>query len=437
MALSDEKKKAYAKRILLSRNRILCHHGFYGMLLMYAKFILDENCETAYTDGEKIAFSPAFMDKLSDRELDFILMHEILHIVLQHCFRGEGYDGEAFNIACDIVVNSNILKSCDMDLSTITLTNYGESMHLTPNKKEGYLFTAEEVYAMLPKEMKSGKNSDEGVPSDNASGEGDGDGENEKGGKRGGSKKNGKKGKKDGICGASWDDHSKWQIEEGDDELREIWLKRVVNVASVVSVNDPDNSCGSLPACAERILKELRKPQIDWRTMLDEFVQEEVCDYSFTPPDRRFSDSDFFLPDYNDTDIKVEDILFMVDTSGSIDDNMIAAAYSEIKGAIEQFDGKLRGMLGFFDAEVYTPVSFDSVKDVMAIRPKGGGGTSFYAIFDYVFKKLPKLPVSIVILTDGEAYFPPQSYSGNIPVLWLINNTRVDPPWGRVARIEV
>ena len=100
MVLSDEKKKAYAKRILLSRNRILCNQGFYGMLLMYAKFILDENCQTAYTDGEKIAFSPDFLDKLSDSELDFILMHEILHIVLQHCFRGKDYDGEAFNIAC-------------------------------------------------------------------------------------------------------------------------------------------------------------------------------------------------------------------------------------------------------------------------------------------------------------------------------------------------
>lgn len=434
MVLSDEKKKAYAKRILLSRNRILCNQGFYGMLLMYARFILDENCQTAYTDGEKIAFSPDFLDKLSDSELDFILMHEILHIVLQHCFRGKDYDGEAFNIACDIVVNSNILKSNDMDLSTITLTSYGESMHLTPNKKEGYLFSAEEVYEMLPKEMKSGKKSDEGDPSDNASGEG-GEKNGEKKGKSG---KDEKKGKGDADMGeGGWDDHSKWQIEEGDDELREIWLKRVVNVASVVSVNDPDNSCGTLPMCAERILKELRKPQVDWRTLLDDFVQEEVCDYSFTPPDRRFSDSDFFLPDYNDTDIKVEDILFMVDTSGSIDDDMIAAAYSEIKGAIEQFDGKLRGMLGFFDAEVYDPIPFDSVKDVMSIRPKGGGGTSFYAIFDYVFKKLQKPPVSIVILTDGEAYFPPQSNAGNIPVLWLINNTRVDPPWGKVARIEM
>ena len=30
---------------------------------------LDISCETAYTDGERIAFNPDFMDKLSDKEL--------------------------------------------------------------------------------------------------------------------------------------------------------------------------------------------------------------------------------------------------------------------------------------------------------------------------------------------------------------------------------
>ena len=68
------------------------------------------------------------------------------------------------------------------------------------------------------------------------------------------------------------------------------------------------------------------------------------------PPDRRFRESPFFLPDFNDTEIVVKDILFMVDTSGSMSDKQITEAYSEIKGAIDQFGGKLMGWLGFFDA---------------------------------------------------------------------------------------
>ena len=57
-----------------------------------------------------------------------------------------------------------------------------------------------------------------------------------------------------------------------------------------------------------------------------------------------------------------KEILFMVDTSGSIDNSQIAEAYSEISGALEQFPS-LTGYLGFFDSAVYKPLPFESVED--------------------------------------------------------------------------
>ena len=36
-----------------------------------------------------------------------------------------------------------------MDKRSITLKEYGESMHVTPDGKEGYMYSAEEVYEML------------------------------------------------------------------------------------------------------------------------------------------------------------------------------------------------------------------------------------------------------------------------------------------------
>lgn len=57
---------------------------------------------------------------------------------------------------------------------------------------------------------------------------------------------------------------------------------------------------GSFLCLPNVLLKELRKPQTDWRKILNDFIQEEIVDYSFTPPDRRFDDSPFFLPDFND-----------------------------------------------------------------------------------------------------------------------------------------
>ena len=124
MALSESKLKECVQRILLSRMRVLCNHGFYGLLLMHMRFAVDESEETASTDGARITFGVDFLDSLGDEELDFVMMHEVMHVVLQHCFRGRDCDDELFNVACDIVVNSNILLENKMKLSSITLKSH-------------------------------------------------------------------------------------------------------------------------------------------------------------------------------------------------------------------------------------------------------------------------------------------------------------------------
>lgn len=418
MALFDDKIKSYMKRLLLARMRILCNNGFYGLLLMHMTYSIDENAETAYTDGRRIAFSPKFMDSLSDSELDFVLMHEILHVVLRHCARGENREHETFNVACDIVVNSNIKLSCNNDSKSITLKQWGVSMHLAPNGKEGHHYTAEEVYEMLSKSTKGKKRkADSGGFADGRA----------------------KKEKRQTGQNPSriWDDHTHWSGYEEDDTLRDVWVKRFEDVCKAVEIREASTNRGLMPAFAERLWKEMKKPQTDWRTILNDFVQEEINDYSFSPPDRRFDDSPFFLPDFNGKEDLVEDILFMIDTSGSMSDTMIAHAFSEVEGAIEQFDGKLKGWLGFFDAAIIEPKPFADIEEFKLIKAAGGGGTDFQIIFEYVAKYMKKPPASIIILTDGYAPFPQEKLTGGIPVLWLLNNEDVQPPWGKVARIKV
>lgn len=433
MALSESKIKGCIKRLLLSRMRILYNHGFYGLLLMHMIYAVSEEIETACTDGVRITFGIDFLDSLSDSELDFVMMHEILHVVLQHCFRGDVEDPEAYNIAADIVVNSNIMLENGMKASSITLSKYGTSMHVAPDGKEGHEYTAEQVYVMLPKNLnKKGNNKSHGSA----------DGRAKKGNNKSPGSAVGRAkieiSKEQHQPVRVWDDHSRWGKYEEDDTLRDVWVKRFEDAAEAIKIRDPSNARGLLPAFAERILKELKKTQTDWRTILNDFIQEEVVDYSFAPPDRRFDDSPFFLPDFNGKEDRVEDILFMIDTSGSMSDDMIAAAYSEVKGAIDQFNGKLKGWLGFFDAAIIKPQPFSDENEFKIIKPAGGGGTDFQIIFEYVFHHMSdKLPASIIILSDGYAPFPLEKLAGGIPVLWLLNNEEVNPPWGKVARITV
>ena len=72
------------------------------------------------------------------------------------------------------------------------------------------------------------------------------------------------------------------------------------------------------------------------------------------PPDRRMQDSEFFLPDFNETAIEPKEVLFAVDTSGSIDDGMLDTVYAELAGALEQFGNRLQGILAFFGIPIFS-----------------------------------------------------------------------------------
>ena len=67
------------RRLQSARLSLMKKQPFFAVLLLYMQFALDPMCETAYTDGARIAFCPDFIDSISDRELEFVLMHEVLH----------------------------------------------------------------------------------------------------------------------------------------------------------------------------------------------------------------------------------------------------------------------------------------------------------------------------------------------------------------------
>ena len=149
MDISESKIREYTRRIMLARMRLLCNNGFYGLLLMHVKMGLGTENETAWIeDGCKIMFNPSFIENLSDNELEYAMMHEVLHIALKHLDRsgnnsigssGSGSDKEdLYGQAADIVVNSNILRANGGNESSIYLRDFGGVQpHMIPNGNEG------------------------------------------------------------------------------------------------------------------------------------------------------------------------------------------------------------------------------------------------------------------------------------------------------------
>ena len=429
MNITNELIEKLTKKIYLSKLRLLANYGFFGSLLIGMNFMLitDEelfkNSTGAATDGKTIYFKPDELDSYSNQELDIVIMHELLHIALKHVFRGKSFDKEKYNRACDIVVNSNIRHCLGLNDNESLRVKGLPLEHKTPTGQEGKLYSAEEVYDMLmdgeflgSKPSRNKTNSDDSHSSNN------------------------KKSQSKNHQNKQIDDHAPWdQVEELDDYEEDLLDQRILKAYEIANAQNnasQDRSRGIVPLGIERQIKALREPQINWKEYLQAFIQENIVDYSFSPPDRRFQDSDFILPDLNETEVLVKNILFMVDTSGSMSTKDITDCYSEINGAIQQYHGKLQGYLGFFDAGVANVVEFDYDTDITKIVPYGGGGTDFNAIFKYVKDHMiNNLPSSIIILTDGYCPWPKEKDTLGIPVLWIINNEEMTPPYGKVARI--
>lgn len=378
-----------ASRLIESRKEILSNYPFFGRLLLRLPFGFAD-CKTAYTDMRRIVFDPAFASRLDDEALLFVLMHEVMHCVLKHCVRGKGKLHLLYNIACDIVVNSIILEA--LGLETISIDGE-EPMHLTPKGDEGRNYNAEEIYVMLmsktPKEIATlyGEN--------------------------------------------NLDDHGAWDDLPSDSLVSDIWDTYMKEQEKGAGIGT------GIPNSIERYVREVyRTPKISWKQILNDYIKHNRYDYSFSTPDKRFSD-DILLPSFcEDMDgAKIEKILFFVDTSGSVCGEALSEAYGEIKDAIEQLDS-MSGIIHFFDTAVSEGFPFESVEDVNKIKPVGGGGTDFIKVFRFMKENYEDDPPSvIVVITDGMADFPDESDAMGIPVIWLIVDSHVDSPWGECLHV--
>lgn len=418
-----EERKA-ARKLLLARMDILARHGFFGMLLMDAPLGLTKECPTAYTDGRGIYVNPSFIEGFSAEEVGYLLLHMALHIALDHCGRGKDLDQEAYGIAADIVVNSTILYSLGMSFEEGLLLGKGTAspvsmIHVAPDGREGHLCTAEEVYAMLPK-GKARKETSGG-----------------KGGKPGEGPPHG------GQRGSFFDDHSYWKPAGEEEKAKILFFAEEFLKKQKAAAKFGREGIGRLPGDLERTILALHRGKVDWRLALQEFLQLEISDYSFLPPDRRHQE-DFFLPDFNDLgDPELRNIVFLVDVSGSISKKELTAFFSEARSLVDQFKGKISCWLGLFDAELQDLVPFSDMSDLGEIKMKGGGGTSLHGPLKQVFRRIEEDSIlAFVVMTDGYMVFPGSKEFRGKPVLWAIagGEERVGgkegPSYGRVVSID-
>jgi predicted metal-dependent peptidase len=109
--ITQELREEVLDRIIVARVGLLLRHPFFGN--MATRLIIKEAsdwCPTAATDGRHLFYSVPFFAKMSNKEIEFVIAHEILHCVFDHMTRREDRDPQIHNIAADYIVNNTLVR---------------------------------------------------------------------------------------------------------------------------------------------------------------------------------------------------------------------------------------------------------------------------------------------------------------------------------------
>lgn len=388
------------ERLVMARIGLLLKHSFFGNLATRLTLTnADEWLTTAATDGRRFYYNSRFVMMLKQKEVEFLVGHEVLHVVYDHLGRRIDRDPEIWNIANDYAVNADLKKHKVGEMITTVDCLYEK-------KYEG--LASEEIYDDLMKNVQYISLEDllDKMLDDHIDGEGDdsedGDGnENRKG-----------KGRP--------------KLSDAEkEEIRQEMKQAILNAAQ-------QSEAGSMPAGVERLIKQMTDPVMPWRELIQTNLTSAIkSDYSWMRPSRRSWHMDAIMPGMNPGE--EIDVDIYIDMSGSISNKQGMQFLSEVAGMMDAFDGyNLR--VTCFDTRCYNTQEFSSenMERIEEYELHGGGGTDFDCIFDDL-KEAGRVPNRLIVFTDG---YPFGSWGDSeyCDTTWIIHgDPNPNPPFGAWA----
>lgn len=91
---------------------LLIRYPLFGSIIVHLNFEFVNTLRKApaYTDGKTIFYTKRFIDDYTDKEKEFILAHEIFHVVLRHIFRNVDKDPDLLNYVEDGIINQLLVR---------------------------------------------------------------------------------------------------------------------------------------------------------------------------------------------------------------------------------------------------------------------------------------------------------------------------------------
>lgn len=352
------------ERLVLARTSMLLKNSFFGNLATRLQLInADEWLATAATDGRKFYYNSRFIMLLEPKEVEFLVGHEVLHVVYDHMDRRDDREAQVWNIAADYCVNADLRRhKIGKFITTVPC--------LYEAKYDGK--AAEAVYDDLMKNASKMDMDDliDQLIDDHM--DNDGDGED---------------GKRPGKMS---------QAER--EQLRQEIKENIINAAKQAK-----DSGHGIPENVARMVEQLTEPKMPWRELIQTMLTSAIkTDYTFMRPSRRGWHLDAVLP--SQTPGEEIDITVAIDTSGSISSKELGVFLSEIQGIMDSFSGYKIHVVSW-DTRVSNPQDYTSenLENIAEYVPGGGGGTDPNCIYDYL-KTEGNVPSRLIVFTDGCFY---------------------------------
>jgi predicted metal-dependent peptidase len=413
-------KLSAEQRIERCHVQLMKHRNFalFSGLFMIGKVSVDDETETACTNGMDVRYGREFVNRLNDKQLAFLILHENMHKAYRHLVVWEKlYKRNAVlaNIACDYVINLQIRDYDPNQYDTEMPTDEeGKPMGCLDEKYRG--MDSQEVFLKLIEEK--GEDYGKGKVKVYVVGEGD---------------KNRSSDDGEGI--PTFDEHD-WEgagdasQEEKNEAAKEI--EQALRQGSIL--------VGKMGGNVDRNISEMLTPKIDWKEALRDFVKSTTQgkdQSSWRRLHKRYLAADLIMPSsYSE---KVGGIAIGIDTSGSIGTEELSQFLSEVKSICEEVSPEYIDLL-YWDThvaarETYTENELAGLTE--STKPAGGGGTEPACVPKFM-KKHNMTPECLLMLSDGYiGYQDASNWDIQAPVLWCIKgNSRFEAPVGKTVHVE-
>lgn len=391
------------------------------------------------TENMVLVYDPEWTAKLPVEECAHTLIHEAIHIYFDHLARIQAANmkGKEANIAADLSVNS-LMKEMGMLLPHGV---YPEDYDL-PNGQ-----TIEWYYAQLTKNPNNNKKIEQlqkelqdktsyGIAGDDP---GNGDDATDKPAEN---KKNNGVGR--GQCGGIAGNPINKEVEEradrecGRSKAEQQLVQKRMDAA--VEQHIAQHGRGSLPASFEsKINRAVEPPKVNWRQKLRHValkvtgrVQSGGFDFSLALPSKSSFSTCIPRPGLVE---QTPEVVFIIDTSGSMHNEQIRRGIREIIGVFKA-SGIEEAWLIQADADVAAAPKRVRLRDFMReLTIYGRGGTNFDPALQACMRLKPR-PDIIFYITDGDGYL---TFKPPIPTVWVVirgHYNRKPADWGTIIFVE-